>query len=167
MLPLTAPRMVGAFFAVVMVGAVAQPAAAQFTPSAVYAEADRLHDEAIPAAIFSDAELVAAAQKHGVAATLRLPSDPRAVECHIFQANLLYLIGHYAEARQQLEHAAGIALANGEAEEAAFAYIHAATVAVEQGERAGAVRLMEQAQRLSMRNDFDGASRTRIQQLTN
>jgi hypothetical protein len=151
--------------AVAVVLIVARPAEAQLTSESIHAEANRLHDQAMEPvhAIYSPESLVLATRMHGQAASIRLPNDPRACEYHQFQANLHYLLGEFAEARALLELAAGVAIANGDFGQAALAYVEAATVAVEEGQRRDAARLIREAQHLTMNPAVPAADRQRIQ----
>ena len=142
----------------------AVPGMAQTGLEAEYARADHLHDEAVEVDFQTVADIVVAARKHGEVAEHRLNSDPRAVECHRFQANLLYGLGDYEGALHWLESAAGLAIANGDMATTAFIYLDRAAVAERQGDTRTSIDLARTAATLGQTDYLTADERYQVEQ---
>jgi tetratricopeptide (TPR) repeat protein len=150
--------------ALVTVLLAAVPGVAQTGLEAEYARADRLHDQAVQVDLQTDADILTAARKHGDVAEHRLVSDPRAVECNRFQANLLYVLGDYEGARRSLESAAGLAIANGDMATTAFIYLDRAVVAEKQGDSRTSIELARIAATLAQTEYLTADQRYQVEQ---
>jgi hypothetical protein len=129
-----------------------------------YAVVDRRHDQVMShSQNLTPAELQELVGKHGDVSEMRMSTDPRAVECRRLQANLLYIVGRYDDARKELARAAVIAMENEDVGGVAFAYLDAAAIAVEQGQAAEAAQLALQAHRLSQISGMNANDRRVVQ----
>jgi hypothetical protein len=143
--------------------AVPQAASGQLNTFELAAHANHLHDVAVNAGQGYVSDFATIAEKHRAAAEMRLISDPRAVECTQFQATVLHYSGQLEEAQAQFEHAAEIALAKDDFLGAGMSFVDAAFVAQEQGRSGDALRLANQAYRVSQLTALDRDGRDAIQ----
>src|SRR5690606_29241419 len=110
------------------------------------------------------ADIVVAARQHSDVAEHRLSSDPRAVECHRFQADLLYSVGDYEGALGWLESAASLAIYNGDMATTAFIYLDRAFVAEKQGDTRTSIELARTAASLAQMDYLTADERSQVEQ---
>lgn len=110
----------------------------------------------------TDGRYTEAARLYKDAAKLRPRDDPGAVDNMMLAANLLFVANRPLEARRMLEDAAERALAAGDVERGARAFIEAAFIADKQGNKAETSRLGHRAEMLSVSPQLTPAQRQEI-----
>lgn len=127
-------------------------------------ETDPLYESA--SALYQAGDWEGAAELYREAAQGMPENDPNSYVTYDQSARLFFYAGEYSEAREMMEHAAGVAEATGDMVSAAYRYVDAAFIAVWEGYPGLRREHVATAEEYAAEYEFDEEDMLRVHALT-